>query len=166
MSESYVIADLHLGHNRVSEMRDFRSADEHDAALEDAWFDTVTGADAVWLLGDIAFNLRGLMRLANWPGRKKLVIGNHDRAGLREEARKVYKSICAYACVDRNVLLAHIPIHPRSLYPRFRGQIHGHTHHMGSPEPGYFSVCPEKIGLAPILLRDAIAALDASQHHD
>lgn len=144
-------------------MRDFKSSDEHDAAIEEAWFDTVKSQDAVWLLGDIAFNLRGLRRIKNWPGRKKLVLGNHDKAGMSDEARTVYKSIRAYGVVDKTVLLAHVPVHPRSLYPRFRGQIHGHTHHMGSPEPGYFSVCPEKIGLAPILLRDAIAALDASE---
>lgn len=162
MSATYVIADLHLGHHTLAELRGFWSADEHDKAFEAAWFDTVKGCDVVWLLGDIAFNLKALRRLANWPGRKKLVLGNHDKAGLSDEAHTVYKSIRAYAVVDKTVLLAHIPVHPSSLRPRFRGQIHGHTHALGSPEPiGYLSVCPEEIGLAPIRLHEAIATLDA-----
>lgn len=161
MSKTHIISDLHLGHHALADIRGFRDVDQHDREFEEAWFATVRGCDAVWLLGDIAFNLRALRRIANWPGRKKLVLGNHDKAGLSDEARTVYKSIRAYGVVDRDILLAHIPVHPGSLSPRYRGQIHGHTHDRKVDDhfERYFSVCPERIGMAPILLRDAIAQL-------
>lgn len=166
--KTWVISDLHLGHRRLAEVRGFSSVKEHDTAFMEAWFDTVGSHDTVWLLGDIAFNLYGLRRLQNWPGSKKLCIGNHDKAGLKDEARTVYKSIRAYGVVDRDVLLAHMPVHPGSVSPRYRGQIHGHTHNRNVDDHfgRYFSVCPEKIGMAPILLSDAIAHLPARRVND
>lgn len=160
MSRTYVISDLHLGHHMLAEVRGFKDVYEHDATFQEAWFDTVTSSDVVYLLGDIAFNLRALNRLSNWPGRKKLIAGNHDKAGMKKEGLKVYTSIKAYHVVDKGVLMAHMPIHPMSLRPRYRGQIHGHTHEHGSPGPYYVSVCPEIIGYAPILLSTAISQLD------
>lgn len=40
-------SDLHLGHNKVAELRGFSTTEDHDAAIIDAWADTVTTRDTV-----------------------------------------------------------------------------------------------------------------------
>jgi calcineurin-like phosphoesterase family protein len=72
---------------------------------------------------------------------------------------EIFRKVVAYAEVA-GWLLAHIPVHPSSIVPRFEGQIHGHTH--GAAEPKvrgaarYSCVSVELTDFRPITIEEAI----------
>ena len=80
----YYWSDLHLGHAKVSELRGFATAEDHDTAILNAWAATVTPRDTIWVLGDLTAGGNratsvALQALAALPGTKRLITGNHDR---------------------------------------------------------------------------------------
>lgn len=76
-------SDLHLGHENIIRYcdRPFSSVEEMDDEICRRWAETVAEDDTVWVLGDVCLGdaIRGLVRVAELPGRKVLVPGNHDR---------------------------------------------------------------------------------------
>jgi calcineurin-like phosphoesterase family protein len=76
-------ADLYLGHQRIIEFfkRPFASTDEMNTALIRNFQGYVGHDDDLWILGSFAFGV-DVGRMENWfhqvPGRKHLIIGNHD----------------------------------------------------------------------------------------
>lgn len=82
MPNVWFTSDLHLGHRLVAEVRGFDSTDDHDDILARRWDRRVQESDVVWVLGDVAMGgwRDRLPWLAQRPGVKHLVLGNHDRA--------------------------------------------------------------------------------------
>lgn len=80
MTTTYYWSDIHIRHALVAADRGFATTAEHDEALAEAWVETVTKRDSVWLLGDLASSnpAPALEWLAKLPGTKHLVAGNHD----------------------------------------------------------------------------------------
>lgn len=150
MSTVYVIADLHLGHEKLAQVRGFSSGQEHDDALVAAWNRTVFKKDVVYVLGDV-FHVERVPELA---GTKKLILGNHDQKPVASYAA-LFSKVMACHEFD-NCLLTHIPVHP-SQFPRFELNIHGHTHAATIPDLRYVPVSVEHCaGMAPIPLRPLI----------
>lgn len=80
----FFTADTHFGHEGIIRMcgRPFASAEEMDEALIANWNSVVSPKDDVWHLGDFAHGAhpaRILEIYRRLNGRKRLVIGNHDR---------------------------------------------------------------------------------------
>src|SRR5690606_3135580 len=75
-------ADLHLGHAKVAGLRGFDDWIHHDAAVANNWREVVGECDTVWILGDFSCGreAHALRVLRNLPGRKRLILGNHDAA--------------------------------------------------------------------------------------
>jgi calcineurin-like phosphoesterase family protein len=94
--------------------------------LRDRWNEVVRDNDLVYVLGDVAFNKIALNSLGQFKGRKILVMGNHDKFHTKDYLF-VFDDVYA-ACVIDGIVLTHIPIHPNSLQPRWKGNIHGHLH--------------------------------------
>ena len=86
----FFTADLHFGHNNVinftnpdgSKCRDFDTIEEMEDAMVQAHNEIVKPTDKVYMLGDIAFNARGLDKVKQMNGIKILVKGNHDNLKL------------------------------------------------------------------------------------
>lgn len=150
MSRVFVIADLHLGHKKLAEVRGFGSCLEHDDALIAAWNRTVTKRDVVYVLGDV-FRIE-LAHLLN--GTKKLALGNHDQRPIN-----VYAAVFSQvrACFEFDgCLLTHIPVHPGQ-FPRFELNVHGHTHAHFIDDERYVPVSVEHCaGMSPLPLRELI----------
>lgn len=157
MSTVLVTADLHLGHERVIEIRGYPTAAEHDDAIEDAWRAAVRPDDIVWVLGDLCLSHleNTLDRIATWPGRKRLIAGNHDACHpMHRHAPKTlprylrtfeYVSTVATARhAGQTVLLSHFPYvgggdhFDTERYPQWRLVdyggllLHGHGHTRGT----------------------------------
>jgi calcineurin-like phosphoesterase family protein len=79
---AHFTSDLHLGHRLVAEKRGFATVEEHDATIAERWRERVRPSDVVYVLGDIAASapFEALAILSELPGRKRLILGNHDRA--------------------------------------------------------------------------------------
>lgn len=85
----YFTSDTHLFHRFVAELRGHGGRHEdatleaHNSAIVRAWREQVTEEDEVYLLGDATVEGKasregGLELLKTLPGRKHLIMGNHD----------------------------------------------------------------------------------------
>jgi calcineurin-like phosphoesterase family protein len=160
MSQVYFISDLHLGHRNIHKFRKtaykrrygfgeflvFESEEEHQEALIEAWNETIRKRDTVYILGDVAFNEKGLEAFKRLQGHKRIILGNHDIDG---KALAPYcDSIGGFQRYKREFWLSHAPIHPDELRGKYN--IHGHVHDQTLQDSRYFNVCPENIGMSPI----------------
>ena len=141
MSRVFVTADLHLGHQKL---QDIRGIDDDE--LVRRWNEVVTKRDVVYVLGDV-FRLE---RMGDLKGIKKLAKGNHDVSPMARYLEHFTK-VRAMFEFD-NCLLTHIPVHPGQKH-RYRKNIHGHTHAHTLPDPWYTCVSVEQTDFRPILLR-------------
>lgn len=170
MSRTFLCSDLHLGHRLMPRVRPFASVEEHDAHIAECWHRVVRSEDVVIVLGDVAFNVKGLNVLRNLPGKKKLAMGNHDNKKMATYM-EIFKSVRAYRILDGDILLAHMPVHPASLYPRHRAQVHGHIHNRPEEDPSgtmvcpdsglsrYLNLAPERVGYEPLLVEEVLKRL-------
>lgn len=130
MSVEWVTADLHLGHakliNAEPARQRFADIEEHDRFIAAQWRERVAPHDIVYVLGDVAWNKRSLMQMRNWPGIKKLVLGNHDQLSMSTYL-EIFRSVRAYRELTDDWgydwLLAHVPVHPGDLVRWNGGQI-------------------------------------------
>lgn len=125
MSATWFVADLHLGHEKVSKIRGFPTAEHHDDAVYDSWLEVVRPQDRVFVLGDISGGSlfgeeQALKTLSRLPGEKHLISGNHDsvssihRNGHKHlpEFLEVFESVRDFARIRlhrTDILLSHYP---------------------------------------------------------
>lgn len=84
---NYYISDLHLFHKNVTEEgsnfdnRSFKTLEEMHSTIKEKWNARITGADHVYILGDLAWkeNEETISFVSTLRGNKHLVLGNHDR---------------------------------------------------------------------------------------
>lgn len=142
MGKNFYIADLHLNHEQVLKNgyfheRPFETMGEMCSAIRRRWNATVTNADTVYILGDIAYRSDPVVLaeyLSTLKGNLVLVRGNHDSV-KDQRVRKQFAEICDYKELTDNidgkacqVVLSHYPIF--SWKGMFRGAVHlyGHVH--------------------------------------
>lgn len=133
----WIWSDLHLGHDETIRYfgRPFDNPRQMDDALFASWKRTVTPGDTIICLGDVAVTgLWGtsLRRLRRAPGRKILVIGNHEINRIGEVDIDGFDAIHStlYASGDPPLLLTHMPL--RNV-PEGCVNVHGHVHNRQSP---------------------------------
>jgi calcineurin-like phosphoesterase family protein len=153
----FFTADLHLGHANIITYcaRPFRSVEEMNDALIANWNATIGPDDEVWVLGDVAMGRIAdtLPLVAELPGRKHLVPGNHDRCwpGGRRPVRpqdiQIYEEVgfeihpptVELTIADRAITACHLPVvgdsrdtdrfaEHRPHVPRDGWLLHGHVH--------------------------------------
>lgn len=169
----YWIADLHLGHAKVAEIRGFKSYQEHDEHILNQLSKLTTG-DLLWVLGDISSGSSKGEDYALWILQNEvrapmhLIAGNHDsvssihRQGYKKQREwlEVFDSIQQFGRVKvggKQVLQSHYPYahsgdgpsRGEARYNEFRlpdvgmPLIHGHTH---QTEPHMEKICHYEIG--------------------
>ncbi|WP_262315190.1 metallophosphoesterase [Lacticaseibacillus parakribbianus] len=133
----YVIADLHFGHVATIEAdrRPFSDVQAMDAALIANWRRVVRPVDIVYILGDFTLKDAAYAQtiLAQLPGRKVMVRGNHDRfladCGVASEQFEQITQLISFKENHLRYQLCHYPVldypgmwhHQRLLY----GHVHG-----------------------------------------
>lgn len=155
MTARYYWSDLHLGHQKVAEIRGFKTVEGHDEFLMDSWQSTVSPQDHVWILGDISSGgsdgeSKALELIKSLNGTKHLIAGNHDSVSSihrdswkhQEKFRDVFASVENFArhrIAKTEVLLSHFPYEgdhsgKEERYSQYRLKdlgsflIHGHVH--------------------------------------
>jgi calcineurin-like phosphoesterase family protein len=157
--EHWLTADLHLGHVNIIQYsgRPFSGPDEMNEAIVERWNETVTPADRVLVLGDVAMGkIDDTLKIAGrLHGYKVLLTGNHDRCAeflgkKTAEWTQRYMDEGGFAEVHqgtlrvdlssghRDVLACHFPYRGDSTHelryadqrPRDEGEwiVHGHVH--------------------------------------
>ena len=162
----FFTADLHFGHNNVvnfkntdgTKARDFDTVQDMEDAMVQMHNEIVKPTDKVYMLGDIAFNARGLDKVKQMNGIKILVKGNHDQLKLNKYV-DVFKDV--RGChVMNGLVFTHIPIHVDQL-GRFGCNVHGHLHggrvKQGDQiDPRFLCVSVEHTDLKPISFEDMV----------
>ena len=191
MTAIWLTADLHLGHEFVAKMRGFDNSAHHDWHVETQWLRRVKPTDDVFVLGDFALGgwRDHINPFSHWPGRKHLILGNHDRAHPmhRNSHKYVDEFLAAFDSVQlhgsvrhsgRTFLLSHFPydgdhVDEGDRYSQWRLRdvkaplIHGHTH---SPEKVSrsheysYQVCVslDAWNMAPVSLGEVAALVPSS----
>lgn len=165
MSKTFFISDLHLGHSNIykvpfrtaegERMRRFLTMQEAEDFMVEQWNSVVKERDTVYVLGDVAFNIKGLERMREMKGRKILISGNHDGLETREYLKYFAKVQGIRYMKKQGFLLSHIPIHPSQFEAgRFTHNIHGHLHTYKIDDPRYVNVSVEQLNYTPISLKN------------
>ena len=165
MREIFVVSDTHFGHANMLKFTDekgdpvrkFKDVTEMNEIMINNWNNTVSPEDIVYHLGDVYFGSqqsadRTLSRL---NGRKRLVLGNHDK-GKDTVLLKHFQKISLWRIFKEfNLILSHIPLHPDS-FRAVEYNAHGHIHQKTSPSKFHKNVCVEKTSYTPINIEDII----------
>ncbi len=160
---TYFIADLHLGHKNIlkfsSRSKWIPSMDVHDDILKERYSGVISKRDLVFFLGDVAWTTEALQQLEEWPGRKRLVRGNHDNLneGLYQRVfEKIYGAV-----MYKQFWLSHVPLHPTEVSLQYRKEfnVHGHLHdnvikRWYREDKRYINVCVEKLLGLPVSLEE------------
>ena len=100
---NYYISDLHLFHKNVTgegsnfDNRPFATLEEMHRIIKENWNSTVTNADHVYILGDLAWkeNEEAIAYISTLKGNKHLILGNHCKA-TDQRYRQLFVEICNY----------------------------------------------------------------------
>lgn len=160
MSLVWTTADWHLGHANCAKWRGFDSVHHHNQTIMSNYAELVGKNDVVWFLGDIILTADVVPQFNSLPGRKRLVLGNHDTdhfqkrtglsildfASLFEQIHGLYKY--------KDAWLSHAPIHPQQL--RGRLNIHGHMHASKLDDNSYINVSLEQTDMKPVKYQEIL----------
>jgi len=162
----FVISDTHFNHEGILKFKDylnkpcrqFDSVDQMNQCMLDNWNDTVGPKDTVIHCGDVLFGLDKVdwltANFAKLPGKKRLVLGNHDNP---KHLAPFFKDIQMWIDMsDKGFLFSHTPQHASTLAESHRFgsgkvlNVHGHIHTNPSPEGPYKCVCVEQTNFTPV----------------
>jgi calcineurin-like phosphoesterase family protein len=149
-----IISDLHLYHGNVIkyENRPFPDLEAMNAFIVTAWNSTVSKRDFVYVLGDIAFGNKEMIKniVSQLHGRIYLILGNHD------QSRSVkWWMDCGFEWVSKHPIIyeeryifSHRPI--INLGTEFYN-VHGHLHSkLYTEDDRHFNVSADNIGYYPM----------------
>ena len=116
MGKVFVISDTHFGHKNIikftdwegKRLRDFRDLNEMNNYMIEKWCSVVTAADKVYHLGDFTFSPIGFEIMKALPGKKRLVMGNHDSYPA-ERYLEVFEKLHGVRQIN-GVWLTHVPM--------------------------------------------------------
>ena len=139
----WFVSDTHFGHKNIMlhDHRPFSDVEEMWAAMKQLWNGRVAKNDDVWILGDFCFRSAKdpVTYLRELKGKKHLIIGNHDKELLKDEAAmKYFETVDDYRKIHDNgntIILCHYPLAEWDGYFRGSWHIYGHIH--GSTNDAY-----------------------------
>jgi calcineurin-like phosphoesterase family protein len=174
----YFISDTHFSHANFLTFKDeggerirkeFESVTEMDEVMIERWNARVGQDDIIYHLGDVCFGgperLGTIMDRLN--GRKRLILGNHDREEM-SIYRKYFQKIASWRYFSSDVtgcdialIACHYALHPETVGYNYKFWsnnfcVHGHSHRRKIPDPRYINVCVENTGYAPISLEEIL----------
>jgi len=162
--EKWFISDTHFFHTNIIRFcgRPFADAHAMNEHMVENWNKLVKPGDLVYHLGDVALNhtdkeLTSLLHRLN--GRKRLIVGNHDRI----------KSPVLQICFEKielwkgfhehNFTCSHMPL-KQGHFRDGEYNVHGHIHNSPAKmEPCYINISVEVVGYAPVHVDTLVAEI-------
>ncbi len=137
---TWFTADFHLGHRNILKYcnRPFATVEEMNAVIIMRWQQRVSPEDEVYVLGDLAFLPPWRVNdiLADLPGVKFFVRGNHDRQTQKWRGFQWVEDYHEMEINGYKLVLCHYPIEEWRLQGRGSFHFHGHSHGT-RPHRGY-----------------------------
>ncbi len=164
MSKNFwCISDTHFWHENILKWGrgQFNNVEEMNEHIVQQWNSVVKPGDHVYHLGDVFFGGKTAQEekalLARMHGKKRLIIGNHDRVVHLAQYNHFEKMMLWRHFHDFGLIMTHVPMHEDSIIERAGEKainVHGHTHLQGSPKGPYKSVCCELVNYTPVNLEE------------
>lgn len=153
MANVLFMGDAHIGHKNSLRWRPrFKTMEEYVATLDTNYRSKVTKRDIVYWMGDAIMDPAWLPFIAALPGKKILVMGNHDQEYVTtQELLSVFDDIAGMVKY-KEFWLTHAPIHPEEL--RDKVNIHGHVHNATIYDCRYVNTSMENINYLPVSLHE------------
>jgi len=149
MSIVRFISDYHFGHKRMAKRRGFKDELEMNEYIVKKHNETVHKKDLTIILGDITMETdKWYFYLDQMNGKKKVILGNHDKGKNINELLKYVVSVHG-VLKYKGMFLTHCPIHCRKLESRVRHNIHGDLHEINIPDKRYTNVSCEQMDYKP-----------------
>lgn len=152
-------ADGHVDHLASCKRRGFETVEKFQEYYADTWCSKVGKNTLVYCVGDMALYHSGLVFMKKLPGRKILVMGNHDpeRENNTRDLIEVYDELYGvWKHKGSPLYIAHVPSHPSQL--RGRLMVHGHLHGDVIQDERYINVSWEQLpGHAPVSIEDIVS---------
>lgn len=146
MSNVYVTADLHLGHEWLAkEIRNFNTVEEHDDEIVGSFQKVLKKRDVLWILGDVCWtksSLATFLGICDMVERVHVVLGNHDQLlhpkldDLSAGHMDLPLTIHGPGKQFSQFMFSHYPIPASSVLPG-KLNVHGHVHRGGFDENSY-----------------------------
>lgn len=130
----YFIADTHFGHTNILKLcaRPFDTIEDMNECLIKNWNDKVTGADSIYIVGDMLYRCADAEAvLKRLHGKKHLIIGNHDSSWMdKVDLNKYFVEVTDLKVTTNGkhaITLCHYPL---LTWKREKKSfmIHGHIH--------------------------------------
>lgn len=144
----YIITDTHFGHAKLSEdiLRPKGFSEKIIKNLKG-----VLSKDSVLIhLGDVSFTEEESwnIRITELPGKKYLILGNHDKRSISWYLSKNWDAICesmSFSLFGKKILFSHMP----QVAEGYDINIHGHFHQFGlekvkEREPKLYAILNKK----------------------
>lgn len=122
----WVIADTHFGHHKLVEEGHRPAGFEH--TIIDRWIKLVRMGDLVIHLGDVVLpdsNKEYWRIIAGMPGRKILLMGNHDKRSVSWYMQRGFAVACKSIEIG-GVMFTHEPL--VNVPEHVQYNVHGHLH--------------------------------------
>lgn len=151
--KTVVWADLHIDHPPAARQRGFVGVPDFQEAVCEAWIKEVHPRGTIILVGDVALYMSGLSVIKKLPGKKILVMGNHDKERdgiITRDLMEVYDELEGLWKHRSGIYFSHSPMHVSQL--RNRINVHGHSHRDIIPDSRYVNVCWDLLPNGPINL--------------
>jgi len=163
----YFTSDHHFGHSGARSLyrRPFASVPEMDRRMIERWNAVIEPGDEVWHLGDFAVRQppeRVASLLSELHGRKHLVMGNNDDAGVTGCAG--WNSVQAYAeltVAGMALVLCHYPFRTWRNMAKGAINLHGHSHGRLKPLPRQFDAGVDVWDFRPVAIGDFLSGSKA-----
>lgn len=156
-------SDLHFDDERIwwSVKRPFRSLCEMNQALRARWREAVGPGDTIVCVGDLGGRRDFLGRwqppCVDLPGRKVIVLGNHDFTWFHRRERLLGADTSSMTLLIRSdppLLVTHVPL---VAVPAGCVNVHGHTYDFKPLEPGpWINVSVEQTDYRPLDVRSEV----------
>lgn len=116
--------------------------------------------DYVYWGGDVTLQYNGWFNniMARMKGKKRLIIGNHDKVWNPSLMKWFEKAELWKGFKEYNFTLSHIPQRLESLRDG-KFNVHGHTHKHKLEDPHYINICVEVREWAPVHLDTILAEI-------
>lgn len=159
--DTWIVSDTHFGHANI--VKYSRRPANHDELMAELWHASVQQTDTVLHLGDLAFRTADHMwdTLRRLPGKKLLILGNHDR-----KSKRWYEDL-GFQIMPRRVFFNHggkqilFTHRPEIEIAGWTTNVHGHLHNNGyhrdlDRSKDYRNVSVEVMGYRTVRLRDVL----------
>jgi calcineurin-like phosphoesterase family protein len=156
----YIWSDLHLNHKRIIDYcnRPFENVETMNKTILDNWKNVVKNDDIIFNLGDVIWGNKEKAEsiIKDMPGKKILIMGNHDREHSVTWFRDVgFDEVYPYPILYKNFfIISHEPVFLNESMPYCN--LHGHIHNISYDYKGYINVSVDKTNFMPINLDELV----------